>query len=493
MKLYSKLIVLFLLLSLPILSSSQVVPIGFLQKNSSSGVALAANALDFDGVDDYVITTLNADVSVMPVTTWEAWVFPTKNNNSWQMIVSIEDGNWDRFIAINSGKFYVGYGSNGWSPVSADMNQWQHIAVVYNEAAGFIKFYKNGVEYIFSPGPFSHSSNVKFSIGCSQQGAPGQFYQGRIDVRVWDVARTQAQIQANMNNELLGNEAGLKAYYTFNHGVASGNNTSITTITDKTVNAYNGNLSNFSKTGSTSNFVQGVVPINLVTNGLVLHLDADNTASYSGTGNTWFDLSGNNNHISWTSPAPIFTTDNGIKVIKTTPTISSLRAMVSTNYNNLPLGNGSYTSIVFFKPNSVSAAKMILSLGPGDNSCTGTQIHSGIGSGGRYSGGSCGGLGSWGANTGVVPSTSSYLCMAVSYNSTTESIYINGNLDKTANVVNAIPNSTANKVCIGWVRNDGASYNMDANIGLILFYNRALSQTEITQIFNAYKTRFLIN
>lgn len=34
----------------------------------------------------------------------------------------------------------------------------------------------------------------------------------------------------------------------------------------------------------------------LVTNGLVLHLDALNTDSYSGSGNTWFDLSGNGNH-----------------------------------------------------------------------------------------------------------------------------------------------------------------------------------------------------
>lgn len=33
-----------------------------------------------------------------------------------------------------------------------------------------------------------------------------------------------------------------------------------------------------------------------VTNGLVLHLDAGNPASYPGTGTTWFDLSGNNNN-----------------------------------------------------------------------------------------------------------------------------------------------------------------------------------------------------
>jgi hypothetical protein len=35
---------------------------------------------------------------------------------------------------------------------------------------------------------------------------------------------------------------------------------------------------------------------NIVRNGLVLHLDAANKKSYSGSGNTWFDLSGNGNN-----------------------------------------------------------------------------------------------------------------------------------------------------------------------------------------------------
>lgn len=41
----------------------------------------------------------------------------------------------------------------------------------------------------------------------------------------------------------------------------------------------------------------------IVTNGLVLLLDAGNTKSYPGSGNTWFDLSGNNNHFNIVSTA----------------------------------------------------------------------------------------------------------------------------------------------------------------------------------------------
>jgi hypothetical protein len=174
------------------------------------------------------------------------------------MIMGIEDNGWDRFVAINGGNFQIGYGCGGWAPVSADLNKWQHIAVVFNEASNVLLFYKNGVQYSISTAGCSHSSNVKFALGCSQQGAPGQFYKGSMDdVRIWNVARSQAQIQANMNTELTGTETGLKAYYPFNQGIAAGDNTAITTVTDKTTNALNGTLTNFAKTGATSNFVVG--------------------------------------------------------------------------------------------------------------------------------------------------------------------------------------------------------------------------------------------
>ena len=35
------------------------------------------------------------------------------------------------------------------------------------------------------------------------------------------------------------------------------------------------------------------------TNGIVLHLDANNISSYSGSGNTWNDISGNNYHVNF--------------------------------------------------------------------------------------------------------------------------------------------------------------------------------------------------
>ncbi|MEZ4294997.1 MAG: DNRLRE domain-containing protein [Polyangiaceae bacterium] len=44
---------------------------------------------------------------------------------------------------------------------------------------------------------------------------------------------------------------------------------------------------------------------------MLLHLDAQETASYSGTGNVWYDLSGHANHFTYTSATPDFRGDRG--------------------------------------------------------------------------------------------------------------------------------------------------------------------------------------
>ena len=61
-------------------------------------------------------------------------------------------------------------------------------------------------------------------------------FQGQIDeVRVWNVARTPGDLQANMSHELTGNEAGLAAYYRMSDG-------SGLTLTDNSGHGWNGTL-----------------------------------------------------------------------------------------------------------------------------------------------------------------------------------------------------------------------------------------------------------
>lgn len=49
----------------------------------------------------------------------------------------------------------------------------------------------------------------------------------------------------------------------------------------------------------------------IITNGLVLHLDAANSKSYPGSGTSWFDLSGNNNHGTLTNGPSYSSANNG--------------------------------------------------------------------------------------------------------------------------------------------------------------------------------------
>jgi hypothetical protein len=236
----------------------------FSQRLTSSG--LASNGLDFDGVDDYVQnTSLVIDPSLG--FTIEGWMKVKDLGYSAMATQTINNlpAPFDMYVINGNGRvnFLVGAGSITGSVTGSTVliiGTWTHLAFVYDPAIAKIIIYVNGVQDgIRSATPPGNVSNSKFLIGNRYDNITG--LNGSLDdVRIWNVSRTQAQIQSNMNTELAGTETGLVAYYTFNQGVAAGNNTAITTVTDKTANAITGTLYNFTKTGTTSNFVEGKVP-----------------------------------------------------------------------------------------------------------------------------------------------------------------------------------------------------------------------------------------
>jgi hypothetical protein len=230
----------------------------------------------------------------------------------------------------------------------------------------------------------------------------------------------------------------------------------------------------------------------IVTDGLVLCLDAGNSKSYPGSGATWFDISGQNNHLYWTSPAPTLTTHQGVPVIDTSNISSSLRSVMSTTYNGFRTSTQTYSVCSFFRPNALTINKILFSFGPANNNCSGQNIHPiAINAQGRFGGGSCGALGTWNTAGGQTPSTSQFWYVCSTYDGITEKIYVNGSLDKSASMSSSTPVSTDNKISLGWIRNDGASYTMSASISNISVYtNKVLSLNEIQQNYNAIKGRF---
>jgi hypothetical protein len=90
-------------------------------------------------------------------------------------------------------------------------NVWSHLAFTYDAAGGTnnLKLYMNGQLV----GTATATGNLITGDGLFFTG-----YYGIWDVaelRLWNVVRTQAQIAGNMKRSLVGNEAGLTAYYTF--------------------------------------------------------------------------------------------------------------------------------------------------------------------------------------------------------------------------------------------------------------------------------------
>jgi hypothetical protein len=101
---------------------------------------------------------------------------------------------------------------------------WFHVAVSLDLSTETCHFYVNGVEedgtisYGDSVGASLAGNDVSFKVGAyADDGSADKFFDGLIDeVRVWNDIRSQAEISANYETELIGNEANLIGYWKFN-------------------------------------------------------------------------------------------------------------------------------------------------------------------------------------------------------------------------------------------------------------------------------------
>ena len=141
------------------------------------------------------------------------------------------------------------------------LGTWNHVVVRYNAVTKTLDGLLNGVASATNTkGDRQRSSEQYYAIGATDGTnlGSGAYFKGAIDeVRIWNVVRTNAQIQYYMNTELAGNEPGFVAYYNFNQGVANGQNSGINNLTDKTSNGLKATLFNFSLSGNSSNFTTG--------------------------------------------------------------------------------------------------------------------------------------------------------------------------------------------------------------------------------------------
>lgn len=243
-------------------------------------ITFTANSqgLDFDGSNDYVKLPGNPSVMNGSAFTFETAIKPRPNGT--QILSIATRGNGDPFYLYIEpmgggmpGMPGMGEGPTSWM-IMCDLwsttnnlnraayvidgsffNNWHHIAASYNGSLWILYIDGTAVSTIPVIGTIANRSADPFYLGMYQN--MWTFAGAMDEVRIWNTARSGEEIFANMKRQVATTSAGLVAYYTCNQGIANGNNTSITSLTDVSATGNNASLHNFSLNGTSSNFTAG--------------------------------------------------------------------------------------------------------------------------------------------------------------------------------------------------------------------------------------------
>ena len=286
-----------------------------------TAVLSVGNALNFDGVNDYVYTS--TQVAAPSTYTLEAW-FKTSATIGGPIVGFNENttnaatGNYDRFIyMLNDGKLTFGHfdgaGKYAASANSYNDGRYHHVAASYSSATG-MNLYVDGVLVDTNNVTSSITYNGYWKIGGMNNWGTNVYFNGTIDeVRIWNTARTLTEIQNNMYNGVSA-VAGLTNYFKFDQGTSGSANTGLISLSNSAFATNNGVLSGFGLTGATSNWVESYA--------MAVPVPAEAT-TISSTGFT----------ANWTAPA-LGTVTKYLLDVST----SSTFATFVTGYNGLDCG-----------------------------------------------------------------------------------------------------------------------------------------------------------
>ncbi len=216
------------------------------------------------------------------------------------------------------------------------------------------------------------------------------------------------------------------------------------------------------------------ISTSVVTSGLVLYLDAGNTASYPGTGTTWTDLSGSANNSTLTN-GPTF--GSGAFTFDGTDDYGTLTPA------KLPTGTTDRTIMAFVKT-PTSWSEVLLHVIHWGNTAQDQAFGLAVDNTGKLNTHPWVGY----PTQGTVAVNTNY-CLAVSYGNTgtLHKFWING-VSQGAGVSRAINTGTGD-ARIGSRITGAEDWGPGGVIHVILVYNRVLTDAEITLNFNAFRSR----
>ena len=223
--------------------------------STEPGAALASN-----GNNQLVTVPDDASLDIECELSIEFWCKPT-GYETWGAIVMKASGNswgggYGIYLYDSELRFFpTGFGNQHATGYAVPLDQWTHIAATYDGTES--KVYVNGIlessKTIGLPIP---TNNYPMGIS-GDPGDPRFNFNGHLDeVRVWNKALSQSEIQANMNCEIQTTSDCLVGNYHFNQGIGGADNSGVTTLIDASGNGNNGTLgSGYALTGASSNWV----------------------------------------------------------------------------------------------------------------------------------------------------------------------------------------------------------------------------------------------
>jgi len=440
--------------------------------------------LNFDGLNDYVNVPDHASLDLASTLTLEAWVFlegPTKVNFNEYVLRKGTNYAFAVSVAYTTFQAQVHLAATpstterlvSTKPACWFDGKWVHVAMTYQ--SGDWRLYLNGeLDAVKTDVTGTlNTTTLPFQIGATGVIPPNGFFNGKIDeVRVWNTVRSQAQIQANMFNSLVGNEAGLVGYWPMNEG-------SGTTVVDQSPNTNNGTLTNgpqwVSKQMDADNDGEGDVcdaspfgyndpdadgdgivdncdacpndPTNTDTDGDGVCDEVDNCSSTPNGGNYFVDFDGINDYINIPDHASL-----------DLPTTLTVEAWMHLD------GRTSGTQNIVRKNDNYFLGEI-----PSNYSSFSVLVHRPLPPG------------SWDKLTSSYPPCwfeGKWVHVAMTYQSGNWRLYINGELDAVRTDITGSLNTTTNPLHIGSVSFAAGNY-FNGKIDEVRIWNKVRTQSEI--------------
>ncbi len=216
---------------------------------SLTGHAQTTNqVLSLDGSGGYVTVPSAPDLQNPTEITVEAWIYPNDMATPNQCFIGKSDGgniytsrSYEMDWTPNGGntgpgsrvEFSFFLGANNWALLGVPVvgNRWIHVAAIYRSSDGLHQLYTNGVLAASSTtdadlvtplaGKPLRQTTLPVRFGRGDY-SPYFYARGDMDeVRIWNKARTQAEIAGSRFCRLSGSEPNLAGYWNFDAGTAT--------------------------------------------------------------------------------------------------------------------------------------------------------------------------------------------------------------------------------------------------------------------------------